>query len=599
MSDSKMPFNIEPFIPGTVPFTQYLEQLEWVFEHHKVTEDKDKKSTFMAACNREVYKEIKRLFPSEDLKKLTFKQITDALLKRYDKPVAGFIQRFQFYNRKQGYYESAEDFILDVKQHAELCDFGNFKDVAIRDRLICGMADSVLQENMFDEDDLSLARVEKLFLNREANNARKKLISGEPRRESVLNRLGRRDGNQDRNRSRSRGHDLRGRNRSRSGSFDRRKREASKKKFFCTFCRRNGHTRPYCYDLPKNKKHVKFVDEQPAVQQPSTSQQKQSRDKFNRSFTDDECDMQCLSISSVNKVNEPCFRKVVVAGLLMSMEVDCGAAVSVVCWSTYSKKLNHIPLEKCNKKLAVINDSSLKVEGQLAILVELNGQAQTVSLIVLRSVNEFVPLLGRDWLDVFFPGWRNTFGDTCQVNQLAVTADQVLADVESKFANVFDKSLATPIKGFEADLVLKDDTPIFKKAYDVPLRLRDQVCQHLESLEKDGVITPVGASEWASPVIIVVKKDGGIRMVIDCKVSINKVIIPNTYPLPLPQDLFAFLAGAKVLAGFDRGVYTVVVVKEVKKVDGDKYNQGFVFVVVCRKVLPQVQQLFRRLWSKF
>ncbi|XP_052567324.1 uncharacterized protein LOC128093699 isoform X4 [Culex pipiens pallens] len=255
MSDSKMPFNIEPFIPGTVPFSQFLEQLEWVFAHHKVTEDKDKMTSFMAACNREVYKEIKRLFPSKDLKQLTFKEITDALLKRYDKQVAGFIQRFQFYNRKQGLYESAEDFILDVKQHAELCDFGAFKDVAIRDRLICGMADSVLQENMFDEDDLSLARVEKLIMNREANNARKKLISGESRRASVLNRLGRRDGAapDNRNRSRSRGRDLRGRSRSRSG---------------------------------------------------------------------------------------------------------------------------------------------------------------------------------RDWLDVFFPGWRNTFGDTCQVNQLATAADQVLADVE-------------------------------------------------------------------------------------------------------------------------------------------------------------------------
>ncbi|XP_038118749.1 uncharacterized protein LOC119769631 isoform X1 [Culex quinquefasciatus] len=433
MSDSKMPFNIEPFIPGTVPFSQFLEQLEWVFAHHKVTEDKDKMTSFMAACNREVYKEIKRLFPSKDLKQLTFKEITDALLKRYDKQVAGFIQRFQFYNRKQGLYESAEDFILDVKQHAELCDFGAFKDVAIRDRLICGMADSVLQENMFDEDDLSLARVEKLIMNREANNARKKLISGESRRASVLNRLGRRDGAapDNRNRSRSRGRDLRGRSRSRSGSFDRRKREASKKKFFCTFCRRNGHSRSYCYDLPKNKKHVKFVDEQPAAKQQSASQQKQSRDKFNRSFTDDECDMQCLSIASVNKVNEPCFRKVVVAGLLLSMEVDCGAAVSVVCWSTYKQMFNHIPLEKCNKKLAVINGSSLKVEGQFSVLVELNGKRQTVSLIVLRSFNEFVPLLGRDWLDVFFPGWRNTFGDTCQVNQLATAADQVLADVEN------------------------------------------------------------------------------------------------------------------------------------------------------------------------
>ncbi|EDS37759.1 conserved hypothetical protein [Culex quinquefasciatus] len=180
-----MPFSIEPFIPGAVSFLQFLEQLEWVFEHHKVTSDEDKRTSFMATCNREVYSEIKRLFPGKDLKKLTFKEITEALQKRYDKSVAGFIQRFNFYNRVQGSNESAEDFILDVKQQAELCDFGDFKNTAIRDKLICGMADSVLQESLFDEEDLSLSRVEKLILNREANNARKKIIAGD-RRASVI-----------------------------------------------------------------------------------------------------------------------------------------------------------------------------------------------------------------------------------------------------------------------------------------------------------------------------------------------------------------------------------------------------------------------------
>lgn len=87
--------------------------------------------------------------------------------------------------------------------------------------------------------------------------------------------------------------------------------------------------------------------------------------------------------------------------------------------------------------------------------------------------------------------------------------------------------------------------------------MRDQVVEHIESLEKDGVITPIEVSEWASPVVIVVKKDKGIRMVVDCKVSINKLIVPNTYPLPVPQDLFASLSGSKVFCSLDlAGAYT-------------------------------------------
>lgn len=61
---------------------------------------------------------------------------------------------------------------------------------------------------------------------------------------------------------------------------------------------------------------------------------------------------------------------------------------------------------------------------------------------------------------------------------------------------------------------------------------------HLNQLEKDGIITPV-------------KEDGDIRLVIDCKVPVNKVLIPNSYPLPTAQDLFVSLAGSKVLCSLD------------------------------------------------
>lgn len=64
--------------------------------------------------------------------------------------------------------------------------------------------------------------------------------------------------------------------------------------------------------------------------------------------------------------------------------------------------------------------------------------------------------------------------------------------------------------------------------------------EYLTKLEKEKVITSNKTSEWASPVVVVMKKNNEIRLVVDCKVSINKVIIPNAYPLPTAQDLFAY-----------------------------------------------------------
>ena len=57
--------------------------------------------------------------------------------------------------------------------------------------------------------------------------------------------------------------------------------------------------------------------------------------------------------------------------------------------------------------------------------------------------------------------------------------------------------------------------------------------------------------------VAVIKKNKDIRLVIDCKVSINKLIIANTYPLPVIQDLFASLAECKVFCTLDlEGAYT-------------------------------------------
>lgn len=99
--------------------------------------------------------------------------------------------------------------------------------------------------------------------------------------------------------------------------------------------------------------------------------------------------------------------------------------------------------------------------------------------------------------------------------------------------------------------MLKEDKPIFRKPYEVPYRLKDKVLDHLCLLERDKIITPVKTSLWASPVVAIVKKDGDIRLVIDCKTSINKVLIANTYPLPTAQDLFASLSGCKVFCSLD------------------------------------------------
>ena len=56
----------------------------------------------------------------------------------------------------------------------------------------------------------------------------------------------------------------------------------------------------------------------------------------------------------------------------------------------------------------------------------------------------------------------------------------------------------------------------------MPYALRTKVEQELDRLEKSGIIEPVQFSEWAAPIVPVVKRDGAIRVCGDYKLTANQ-----------------------------------------------------------------------------
>ncbi|XP_052563134.1 uncharacterized protein K02A2.6-like isoform X1 [Culex pipiens pallens] len=315
---------------------------------------------------------------------------------------------------------------------------------------------------------------------------------------------------------------------------------------------------------------------------PGTSSEKQLTDMMGRlttagdmagSDSDDSYsewnsgELQCMCVESINKISEPCLMNVKLDDILVSMEVDCGSTVTVMGKSQYFTLFDK-PLKQCDKQLLVVNGNKLEIEGETDVLVELNGSRHVLKLLILNSNFKFIPLFGRNWMDIFFSQWRQFFSSNLivdeQVNSLTTPKrEELIEEIKNDYGEVFIKDFSTPIKGFEAELVLRSDVPIFKKAYDVPYRLREKVLIYLDRLEKQNVITPVKSSDWASPVIVVMKKDNQIRLVIDCRVSINKVLVPNSYPLPVACDLFAKLANCKVFCCLDlEGAYTQLALSE-------------------------------------
>ncbi|KAL9979812.1 hypothetical protein ACROYT_G017529 [Oculina patagonica] len=86
--------------------------------------------------------------------------------------------------------------------------------------------------------------------------------------------------------------------------------------------------------------------------------------------------------------------------------------------------------------------------------------------------------------------------------------------------------------------------------YSLPLLVGENE-QDLERLEKAGTIEPVQYSEWATPIVPVMKSDGTVRVCGDYKLTVNKVSKLDGYPIPKLDDLYTKLAGGQTFTELD------------------------------------------------
>ena len=92
-----------------------------------------------------------------------------------------------------------------------------------------------------------------------------------------------------------------------------------------------------------------------------------------------------------------------------------------------------------------------------------------------------------------------------------------------------------------------------KPAYQAPYRAgkqsRDIERQEVDRMLKAGVIEPA-TSEWASPVILITKKDGSIRFCVDYR-KLNALIVKDSYPLPRMDECLDSLGDATIFSTLD------------------------------------------------
>ena len=103
-----------------------------------------------------------------------------------------------------------------------------------------------------------------------------------------------------------------------------------------------------------------------------------------------------------------------------------------------------------------------------------------------------------------------------------------------------------------------DSRPVKLDIRRTPVHFQAEEVKHFHKMLECGAIEP-SANDWAAALVLVRKKDGTVRWCIDCKAQ-NVAIVKDAFPLPLIEDCFDALEGAKFLSSFVRTVVRVLAV---------------------------------------
>ena len=94
-----------------------------------------------------------------------------------------------------------------------------------------------------------------------------------------------------------------------------------------------------------------------------------------------------------------------------------------------------------------------------------------------------------------------------------------------------------------------DKLPVKQPPYRAPMIYREKIAEMVMEMQERGIVQP-SMSPWASPVILVPKKDGSLRFCVDFR-KLNALTKKDVYPLPRVDDILDTLGDAKYFSTLD------------------------------------------------
>ena len=501
--------------PDQESIKTYLDQVDLYFTANTVPDDKQV-PILLSSIGATTYSLLCDLLAPEAPKSKTKGEIFAALRKHYEPTRAVIAERFHFQKRDQVPDESLAEYDAALRKLATHCNFGAYLTEALRDRFVAGLRSEAMQRRLLAETELTLKRAMEIAQGMEAAESNTRALkASNPSIKSIQSKR-RPQPNQPCYRCGKSNH----------SAADCRFKDAE-----CHSCGKQGHIAPACRSNPPSqfKKTEKRRFKTHLVEPDGNSS------------TDSEADTYHLY-----RLTEPSTQPITVTVKIedtpLKMEIDTGAAISIISEATRKAKFSKLKLRKSNILLKTYTDEAMMVTGQINVCVNYGEQVARLVLVVVAGSGP--SLFGRNWLKYLQLDWK------CIATVKSPPAG-TLKNLLHEYDSLFKDELGT-VTSHKATLRVRPDaTPRFFKPRPVPYATKEAIGDELDRMEQQGIIQKIPSSDWAAPLVAVPKKDGRFRLCGDYKVTINQDLEVDQYPLPKPEDLFATLANGSLFTKLD------------------------------------------------
>lgn len=510
-------------------WTLYKDRLEQWFLANDIGTGDDKtgskrRAILLSSLAEPTYKLIRDLALPKSVGTLSYNNVVELLDGHFETKKCGFAERCKFYGATQARGESLADWAARVRGLALHCDFGaSTLEEALRDRFVLGMqsgperdllftkamegltlskalelADGVRaaragsQQEAMGQAELATAQVLKVAAAARPQTARPPAAASPAARADPA---GCPACGYD-------GHDV---------------SRCKFTRYRCKKCGVKGHLRRMCPGKGSSRHH--FIE-------------------CGADGDGYDVDGKRIICNIRTQHGEPMKETILVNNVRLNFEIDTGSAVTVISEEIFNKYFSTLKLNPSKLVLQSYNNSIIHTLGYVSLSFSYNNQSRNLDVYVVRDGGP--PLLGRDFLLKF----------KLQISPLNLCSD-VLDQFAQRYPNLFSDKLGC-FNGGTVNLDLKPDSkPIFRKARPLPFAIREKVEQEIDRLVELGILVPVQYSDYASPIVPVIREDKKLRLCVDYSTTINKQLFIDKYPLPRVDELFAKLHGGQQFSKLD------------------------------------------------